>query len=120
MQNLSNIYKLLSNETRLRIVLLLHQEELCVCEFTGILNVSQPKISKSLAKLRDMDLVDDTRREKFVFYKLKEDHTVLRKTLDVILDNIDDYPIFKDDQQRLSSKKAYLCSCSIEALNKLN
>ncbi len=42
MNTLINTFKLLSDETRLRIILLLQQEELCVCQLTGILDISQP------------------------------------------------------------------------------
>ncbi|NCC79781.1 MAG: ArsR family transcriptional regulator, partial [Clostridia bacterium] len=50
MNDLLNIFKTLSDETRLRIVMLLHHDELCVCEMSGILDVSQPTISKGLSK----------------------------------------------------------------------
>ena len=49
MQTLTSIYKLLSDETRLRLLILLYQEPLCVCELVGILNVPQPRISKNLS-----------------------------------------------------------------------
>jgi Predicted transcriptional regulators len=64
MNKLINIFKILSDETRLRIIILLAQEELCVCQISGVLNVSQPKVSKSLSRLRDLNLVIDERKEK--------------------------------------------------------
>ena len=67
MNQLTNIFKLLSDETRLRMMVLLYQEELCVCELSGVLEVPQPRVSKNLSKLRDMNLVADNRKEKFVF-----------------------------------------------------
>ena len=81
MNQLTNIFKILSDETRLRILLLLYNEELCVCELSGILNVPQPKISKNLSKLRDMNLVTDIRKEKFVFYSLKTENKILLKLI---------------------------------------
>lgn len=120
MNNLINIYKLLSDETRLRVILLLHQEELCVCEICGVLDVSQPKVSKCLSKLRDLNLVDDVRRDKFVFYSLKNDHKILNSSLSSIMETIDDYPNLSDDQQRLKTKESYLETCSIKALNKVS
>lgn len=120
MIELVNIYKLLSDETRLRVILLLHQEELCVCEICGVLNVSQPKVSKCLSKLRDLNLVEDTRREKFVFYKLNDHHKVLNSNLSSILNSISDYDLFALDQQRLLSKESYIDACSIAALNKVS
>lgn len=115
MNQLVNIFKILSDQTRLRIVTILAQEELCVCEISGILNVSQPKVSKNLSKLRDMNLVIDERKQKYVFYKLKTDNAVLTSTLNNIIDNMDEYPQFILDKSRLADKEKYLNQCSISS-----
>ena len=44
--------------------------ELCVCDLTDALQLSQPKISRHLADLRKCGLVLDTRKGKWVYYKL--------------------------------------------------
>ncbi len=63
MDKLLNYFKLLSDETRLRImVLLYHGGEFCVCQITGITGISQPNVSKHLARLRDMGLVKDEKK----------------------------------------------------------
>ena len=113
MDQLVNIFKLLSDETRLRIIILLSQQELCVCQLSGILDVHQPKISKNLSKLRDMNLVVGRRNEKFVFYSLKSDNMILSNTLRNILDNIVDYPQLALDKNRLVDKEKYLNQCCI-------
>ena len=52
------LLKSLSDQTRLRSLMLLMQEgELCVCELTYALNLIQPKISRHLASLRDIQLL---------------------------------------------------------------
>ena len=53
MNQLTSIFKLLSDETRLRMMVLLFQQDLCVCEISGILEVPQSRVSKNLSKLRD-------------------------------------------------------------------
>jgi len=113
MNKLVNIFKIMSDETRLRIIILLAQEDLCVCELNGILDVSQPKVSKNLAKLRDMNLVIDERKEKFVFYKLKTENRVLNRIIKGILDNIDEYPQLITDRGRLANKEIYLNQCNV-------
>ena len=113
MNQLVNVFKILSDETRLRIIILLTQQELCVCELSGILDVSQPKISKSLSKLRDVNLVIDERKEKFVFYKLKTENVVLTSIVKSILDNLDKYPQLIFDKSRLVDKEKYLNQCCI-------
>ena len=56
-------YKCLSDETRLRCLLLIEQEgELCVCELTEALDEIQPKVSRHLAQLRKCELLIDRRQ----------------------------------------------------------
>jgi len=64
-------YKCLSDETRLRCLLLTQQEsELCVCELTQALDEIQPKISRHLAQLRKCELLVDRRQGQWVFYRI--------------------------------------------------
>ena len=111
MNQLINLFKLLSDESRLRIIMMLYHQELCVCQLTGILELSQPTISKNLSKLRDLNLVKDTRKEKFVFYSLNLDNKVFIKLLDDITENIELYPQLVLDKSRLSDKDIYLNQC---------
>lgn len=63
--------KNLADDTRLKILLLLLQEEeLCVCEFTQALMLSQPKISRHIAQLRQHNILQDRREGKWVYYRL--------------------------------------------------
>jgi ArsR family transcriptional regulator len=65
------LFKALSDETRLSLVLLLREKgELCVCELTSILREAQPKISRHLALLRDSGLLIDRRDGKWIHYRL--------------------------------------------------
>ncbi|MGY2463152.1 metalloregulator ArsR/SmtB family transcription factor [Vreelandella sulfidaeris] len=66
-----SIFKCLSDETRLMLVLLVAQEqELCVCEMTHALQVSQPKVSRHLAQLRQCGLLSDQREGQWVYYRI--------------------------------------------------
>ncbi|BAH06639.1 hypothetical protein CKR_1588 [Clostridium kluyveri NBRC 12016] len=101
MYKLTNLFKVLSDETRLRILTLLYNKELCVCQLQGILEEeSQPKISKHLAKLRDMEFVKDERKEKFIYYYLNNNE-MLKEILKNIIDNSSQYEVIKDDLERL-------------------
>ncbi|AHM88071.1 Arsenical resistance operon repressor (plasmid) [Klebsiella pneumoniae 30660/NJST258_1] len=65
------LFKNLSDETRLGIVLLLRElGELCVCDFCTALDESQPKISRHLAMLRESGLLLDRKQGKWVHYRL--------------------------------------------------
>lgn len=68
----SHFFQLLSDDTRLRCLALLHTEgELCVCELVHALGVIQPKISRHLATLRDAGIVADRRAGQWVYYQLR-------------------------------------------------
>jgi ArsR family transcriptional regulator len=108
---LTNIFKLLSDETRLRMLVLLYQGELCVCELCGVLEVPQPRISQNLSKFRDVNMVIDVRKEKYVYYSLKNENKILLNILKNIISNIDSYPKLIADRSRLSDKDKYLSQC---------
>lgn len=65
------LFKNLSDDTRLSLVLLLREKgELCVCELTATLKESQPKVSRHLALLRESGLLIDRRDGKWIHYRL--------------------------------------------------
>lgn len=65
------VFKCLSDETRLMLVLLIAKEQsLCVCEMTYALEESQPKVSRHLAQLRQCGLLSDQREGQWVYYRL--------------------------------------------------
>lgn len=64
-------YKNLADDTRLRsLLLILHEQELCVCELMQCLDLSQPKVSRHLAQLRKAGLLIDNRQGQWVFYQI--------------------------------------------------
>ncbi|WP_274363541.1 ArsR/SmtB family transcription factor [Paenibacillus thermotolerans] len=66
-------FKLLSDKSRLTILSLLKERELCVCDIVGLLGVSQPNASQHLRKLKAGSLVNETRKGKWVYYSLNLD-----------------------------------------------
>jgi ArsR family transcriptional regulator len=65
------LFAALAHDTRLRCVtLLMHHDELCVCELTHALGASQPHISRSLGQLREIGLVADRREGIWVYYRI--------------------------------------------------
>lgn len=68
-----DFFTLLSDETRLRCLALLHQKgELCVCELTDTLKMIQPKISRHLALLRKYKIVNARRRGVWMYYRIND------------------------------------------------
>ena len=71
---LLQLFKCLSDNTRLQSVLLIsHFEEACVCDLIAALELDQPKVSRHLAELRRCGILQDERRGKWVYYRLHDD-----------------------------------------------
>jgi len=104
MFNLTEFFKALSNDTRLRIIALLFQKEMCVCEICDVIEESQPKVSRHLAKLRNTNLVRDERESQWVFYHLNIENKTVSEIMSAIIKNIDDHPQLSNDKKRLSEK----------------
>ena len=74
--------KALSDQSRLKIIKILAQKELCVCELTALLELAQPTVSKHLKNLEDAGLIESKRVGPWVNYKLsKGDETIYAKTM---------------------------------------
>lgn len=85
MKDLIKIFKALSDPTRLRILLLLLNRDLCVCEIMFILDMEQSRISHQLRILRDADLLEDEREGQWIIYKIPES---TRRELKHLLENL--------------------------------
>ncbi|GJQ58292.1 MAG: ArsR family transcriptional regulator [Candidatus Scalindua sp. AMX11] len=100
-------FKCLSDATRLRCMVLLYGEgELCVCELTYALQLSQPKISRHLAQLRQCGLLDDRRQGQWVYYKVNADLPAWsREVLSVVAKQLTKSGLYDEDHSRLQSMK---------------
>lgn len=66
------ILKIMSDNNRLRILNLLHIQELCVCELEYLLGISQSNLSKHLRLMNDAGFLECRRQNKFAYYKIKD------------------------------------------------
>ena len=73
---LSEVFKTISDVTRLKIILALKDEELCVCDISHILGVSLSAVSHQLRILRNLRLVKYRSEGRMVFYSLADRHTI--------------------------------------------
>lgn len=76
MKDLAQFYKALGDETRLKIIELLFNKELCVCDIFDAFTLSQPAISHHLKILKQAGVVNDTRVGKWIYYGLSPDRLV--------------------------------------------
>ena len=70
--NIELLFKALADRTRLRLINLIGDTEVCVCLFVEVLKTNQPKISRHLAYLRRAGVVSSRRDGKWIHYRLVE------------------------------------------------
>lgn len=68
----TEIFKALTDESRLRILNLLIQNELCVCEIEMILDMSQTNVSRHLNKLKNAGIISGTKKSQWAYYSINE------------------------------------------------
>lgn len=73
----ANIFKLLGDKTRLSMIKMLESQDYCVCEFVEIFKTSQPAISQHIKKLKDAELVRESRRGQWIIYSLNRDNELI-------------------------------------------
>ena len=101
---MDRLFRALADRTRLRILNLIGDKELCVCYFVEILAMSQPKISRHLAYLRNAGLVSARRDGKWMHYKLvKPENEAAMQILNDLLAWMRDDPAMRRDRARLNT-----------------
>ncbi|BBF43235.1 cadmium efflux system accessory protein [Lachnospiraceae bacterium KM106-2] len=72
--DLAELFKVFGDSTRIKILYVLHESELCVCDIAEVLNMTQSAISHQLRVLKQSKLVKCRREGKAIFYSLADDH----------------------------------------------
>ena len=72
--DLSDLFKVFGDSTRLKILFVLFEAEVCVCDLAELLNMTQSAISHQLKVLKQSKLVSSRREGKSVFYSLADNH----------------------------------------------
>lgn len=101
MIELATFFAALADPTRLRLLHLMKDGEICVCFLQGVLRTNQPKISRHLAYLRKAGLVESRQDGKWMHYSLKKQRKDLRQLLSEILARVGRDPQINNDITRL-------------------
>jgi len=99
MQALANIFKALSDTTRLRVLKLLESGELCVCDIVTALDMSQPKISFHLNTLKEAGLIKDRKEGRWIHYRLDDSDLFRRFMLLSVLEKIPKEAVTEDKER---------------------
>ena len=91
-------FKVLGDKTRLRILSLLQGRELCVCDLTEVLQISQPGVSQHMRRLRQIEFVNERRGGQWIYYSLNMGNPLLNLLMPT-------FPKFEEDEERLTRAK---------------
>ena len=102
-----DFFKMLSDSTRLRCIMLMQADgELCVCELTYTLDLSQPKISRHLAHLREADVLVARRKGTWMYYRINPElQSWALEILQSTFNGIGTTEPFISDERKLKSMK---------------
>lgn len=84
--NLSELFKIFGDSTRIKILYVLFESEMCVCDIAQLLSMTQSAISHQLRALKQSKLVSSRREGKTVFYALADSH--VRTILDQGMEHV--------------------------------
>ena len=101
--DMETFYMALADKTRLRLLNLLREDEICVCFFTEVLQESQPKISRHLAYLRNAGIVEARRDGKWMHYQIiKPENGFAAQILEDTLQWLNSQAEMQRDYQKLA------------------
>ena len=113
MKTMVDIFKALSDETRLRILAVVWQGEMCGCEIEQALNLTQSNTSRHLTVLKNAGLISGVKRAQWMYYSMNEyfcrDHAALYEYLQARLKLLDSYKI--DIEHINNCKYKDICNC---------
>lgn len=104
MKNNVQLFKTLADETRLRILMLLHTEgELCVCDIIAALLLPQSTVSRHLAYLKKSAMVCDRREGLWIYYSINPGHHLLEAMAPFLQKSLQQSSVAANDLQRLTT-----------------
>jgi ArsR family transcriptional regulator len=107
-----DIFKALAEESRLRILTLLIQGEMCVCEIEASLDLAQSNASRHLTVLRNAGILSCTKQAQWTYYKLNEEFKRgNQELLNYISEKVKQLPSYETDiDQMLKCKNLDMCN----------
>jgi ArsR family transcriptional regulator len=102
--NFMNITKALSDENRVRILMVLKSHQFCVCEITAFLDLSPSTTSKHLSVLKQARLIEGRKEGKWVYYRLADSpqsNDMAREAVEWVERSIGDCQEIREDEARI-------------------
>ena len=118
LEKCSTVFKALSDEKRLRILLLLKVRSLCVCELSEVLDTPFSTLSAHLKILKNARLVEDLKDGRWVVYGLTEDKPFVRNLLEMMVSGLKDDEKFLNDRSKVTHVTRELCAAKLREKQK--
>lgn len=112
---ITEILKALADTNRLRILDLLHERTLCVCDLEAVLELNQSNLSRHLSRLKQAGLVTAEKRALFTFYSRKSLPDPYGHVIDSLCAALHNDPMVMSDRQRLNERleaQSLNCHCA--------
>lgn len=113
MKELVKVFKAVADPNRIRILKMLQQKKMCVCELSAALGITQPSVSRHLAMMKEAGLVRDEREGHWINYQLSEEK--VNQYAPVIMEHIKSWI---NDNSRIKEDAAKIKSLNRETLCK--
>lgn len=84
---ISTFFKILGDNTRVKIIFALDHNEMCVCDIANVLNMTKSSISHQLSYLKDLNIVKSRKNGKEVYYSLDDEH--VKEVFEVAISHIE-------------------------------
>ncbi|WP_147803969.1 ArsR/SmtB family transcription factor [Alkalicoccus halolimnae] len=112
----ADLFKMISDKNRLKILLYLKEDEFCVCELGSLLHISQPAVSQNLKKLREASIIKSRKHDQWHFYSLNEEY----KQIDMLQSVLEQLPSAADEIKRMNEQGERVLCTVIDVKNPEN
>ncbi|MCY1153273.1 MAG: metalloregulator ArsR/SmtB family transcription factor [Sphaerochaetaceae bacterium] len=109
------IFKALAEESRLRILSLLLENDMCVCEIENCLSLKQSNISRHLSNLKASGILESYKKAQWSYYKINNNFIQENQELWVYLEKrLKELPSYQEDYKKMKKcKSENICNCLI-------
>lgn len=104
------IFKAMGDKTRFRIIKMVEQKPMCVCELTAVIGLSMSTISNHLKILKEAGITTSIKENRYMNYYLNDECEFVKKVL-VLLEDVRDDQILEDRKKIQKIDRNHICSC---------
>jgi ArsR family transcriptional regulator len=114
MKDLANLFKILGDESRLRILLMLRVRPLCVCEIYEVLDIALSTISQHLKLMKSSGYITDHKEGRWVIYSLNSGNDFVKRVVEFAVQELVDDELFVKDSRVIASITREICSTKLQ------